>query len=93
MEYWSCRRRSNVHPVEERRLGAADASRAVSRLLEVFGDIILPRLNENCVVVGVAVIRSQSLAHLGPLLVGMLPLAASASEALDNGRKKKMLST
>ncbi len=49
--------------VEERR--AADASRAGSRpgLLEVFGDIILPRLNENCVVVGVAVMSSQKVAH------------------------------
>ena len=60
----------------------------------MFGDIILPRLNENCIVVGFAVIASQSLANLIPSAgaVGMLPLAASASEALENGRKKKMLS-
>ena len=53
-------RRSIVHN------RAADISRAVSRLLKVFGDIILPRLNENCIVVGFAVIASQSLANLIP---------------------------
>ena len=65
----SRRRRSNVHPVEERRV--ADLSRAVIRLLEVFCDIILPRLNENCCVVfGVAVISSQSIANLIPFAGG-----------------------